>query len=108
MTDQNLCRQLLPDYSNPRIVAGAPFSNDVLKCRLRPLDRGAYGVSFSDTEWERLQKAFPGGVCDYRRPGVGQRRSRPWITFAGGPGGRPLGAAPRSSSPARRSRRSGG
>ncbi|HYH59090.1 MAG TPA: DUF6351 family protein [Thermoleophilaceae bacterium] len=96
VVDQNSCRQLFPYYSNPRIAAGAPFSNDVLKCRQRPLDRSAYEITFSDAQWDRLTEVFPGGVCDYRRPGVGQQRSRPWMTFADGPGGRPLGAAPRS------------
>jgi hypothetical protein len=94
--DANTCRQALPYYSDPRIVAGSPWTNDVLKCQLRPLSRSDYKVEFTDEEWERLVNAFPSGVCDYRRPGVGQEPSTPWLTFADGPGGRPLGSPPAS------------
>ena len=86
----------VPYYADPRIAAGGPASDDVIKCNLRPLDRADYQVAFSDDQWARLQRAFPAGVCDYDRPGVGQQPSIPWMTFADGPGGRPLGAAPTS------------
>jgi hypothetical protein len=94
--DANTCRHALPYYSDPHIVAGAPFSNDVLKCRLRALSRTDYHADFTDAQWERLQKAFPSGVCDWRKPGVDQQPSTPWMTFADGPGGRALGDAPHS------------
>jgi hypothetical protein len=35
-------------------------------------------------------------VCDWSKSGVGMQRSTPWLTFAGGPGGVPMAAAPRS------------
>jgi hypothetical protein len=76
--------------------AGAGVHN-ILKCQLRPLDRGEYDVAFTDDQWQRLQQAFPDGVCDYRKPGVGQQPSVPWLTYAGGPGGEPLGPAPTSA-----------
>ena len=44
----------------------------------------------------RLGNALPTGVCDYRKPGVAQQPSVPWMTFADGPGGQPLGTAPES------------
>ena len=54
--------------------AGAPLRNDVLKCRLAPLDFRAYGsVSFTSAQQDRLRAVFPNGVCDYSRPGVGTR-----------------------------------
>jgi hypothetical protein len=53
-------------------------------------------VTFTDAQWAQLQKAFPSGVCDYTKPGVEQQPSIPWISFADGPGGKPLGPAPRS------------
>jgi len=97
VTDPSLCRAAFPYFSDPRVAAGGPWTDDVLKCRLRPLDRSEYyGVSFSDDQWRRLQAAFPDGVCDYRRPGVAEQPSLPWMTFADGPGGRPLGDPPRS------------
>jgi Tannase-like family of unknown function (DUF6351) len=96
--DANTCRLALPYYSGPKIAAGAPFSNDVLKCQLRPLSRSDYSAIFTGDQWARLQQTFPSGVCDWRKPGVDQQRSTPWMTFADGPGGRPLGPAPKSVS----------
>lgn len=98
ITDSGICRTVFPYFSDPRIAAGGPGTDDVLKCQLRPLDRGEYaGVTFSDAQWARLTAAFPGGVCDYRKPSVGAQPSLPWMTFESGPGGAPLGHAPRST-----------
>jgi len=81
-----------------RMTAGGPNTNDVLKCQLKPLSRVDYNVVFTDEQWTRLQAVFPSGVCDYSRRGVGQAKSRPWLTFADGPGGRRLGKPPVSRS----------
>ena len=83
-----------PYYGDPRIAAGAPLRDDVLKCRLRPMRRDPV---FTDDQWRRLRAVFPDGVCDWRRPGVGQEPPLRWPTFAGGPGGRALGPAPTST-----------
>jgi hypothetical protein len=96
ITDANACKTAFPYYANPRIAAGGPWANNVLKCQLNPLDRSDYDVAFSDAQWERLQKAFPRGVCDWRRSGTSQRRVKTWQTYARGPGGKPLAVAPRS------------
>ena len=96
ITDQATCRAAFPYYGNPRIAAGGPLANDIMKCRLQPLDRGDYTVDFSDEQWEQLQAAFPEGVCDWSRAGVDQQPPLAWPTFAGGPGGGPLGPAPTS------------
>ena len=96
VTDWSLCRAAYPYFGDPRIAAGGPLADDVLKCALRPLDREEYGVAFTDDQWARLRAAFPAGVCDYKRPGPGRRPSVPWMSFAAGPGGRPLGPPPRS------------
>ena len=70
--------------TNPRVAAGAPLRDDVLKCRLKPLRRRDYrGVSFTSEEWGRLRQAFPAGVCDWTRRGVGQTQTQPWLTYAG-------------------------
>jgi hypothetical protein len=86
-------------YGNPRLVAGWPFTLDHFKCQLKPLNPADYPVVFSSDQWAALQQAFPTGVCDYSKPPVGQQASIPWITFAGGPGGQPLGNAPASQGP---------
>jgi hypothetical protein len=94
LTDTNLCRIAFPYYSDPRIAAGGPWANNVLKCRTRALDRTAYDVSFTDDQWARLKRAFPTGVCDWNRRGVGQQPVVTWMTYAGGPGGKALGPPP--------------
>src|SRR6185503_4964854 len=61
-----------PNHSEPRIEAGAPIANDVLKCRLKPVNAAGYKVSFSAAQLVRLQAAFPTGVCDFSKAGIGQ------------------------------------
>jgi hypothetical protein len=78
-----------------RMTAGGPDTNDVLKCRVKPLERTDYNVPFTDAQWARLRAAFPEGVCDFSKPGVEQQPpSAPWLTFMSGPGGTPLGPPP--------------
>jgi hypothetical protein len=67
------CNQLYPAFSTPRMVAGEPLANDVLKCELRPIDLSLYKVRFTAAEAAQLKAIFPQGVCDYSKPGVGQR-----------------------------------
>jgi hypothetical protein len=78
----NPCMRDLPPAGDPRIAAGAPLANDVIKCRLKPLAAADYGVAFTPDQWRRLQRVFPGGVCDWSRPGVGQQRPMgTWLRF---------------------------
>jgi hypothetical protein len=88
-------------YGTPREVAGGDALNDIVKCSLRPLVRTDYTVTFTDEEWARLQEAFPGGVCDWGKPGIGQGRNVAWLTYQDAKGrvvygGRPMGPRPRS------------
>jgi hypothetical protein len=46
----------------------------------------------------RLNAVFPGGVCDWSKPGVGQQEAISPLTFAAGPGGVPLPPAPTAQS----------
>jgi Tannase-like family of unknown function (DUF6351) len=99
ITDPAQCAALLPWFGDARLVAGMPLAHDILKCDLKRLRRSDYDVTFTDEQWARLQSAFPTGVCDWRDQGVGQwlqRFAQPWLTFADGPVGRPLGSPPRS------------
>jgi Tannase-like family of unknown function (DUF6351) len=64
------CNTLYPVHTNPRLVAGAPVADDVLKCQLKPIASGDYKVSFTADEMARLRRVFPAGVCDYSKPGV--------------------------------------
>jgi Tannase-like family of unknown function (DUF6351) len=69
------CRQMYPIHADPRIAAGAPLSDDVLKCALKPLSVNDYGRALSAGQRRRLKIIFPQGVCDWSRPGVGQHVS---------------------------------
>ncbi len=93
-TDAAACAAAYPVFGSPRIAAGAPRTVDKLKCRLKPLDRTDYPVTFTNAQWSRLQAAFSSGVCDWTQPGEEPVPGQPWTTFAAGPGGRPLGDPP--------------
>lgn len=98
--DQAACDAdpFLQPTRSPRQVAGGPRAEDVLKCQLKPLAAADYpGVAFAPGQWTRLQAVFPGGVCDWTKPGVGQQAAASPLTFRGGPGGQPLGMAPVST-----------
>lgn len=96
ITDAATCAATFSHFADPRIVAGSPLTDDVEQCRLKPLGASDYpGISFTADQWARLQAAFPDGVCDYSRPGVGTRPSVPWLDYDI-TGGVPLGPPPRS------------
>lgn len=89
------CRTLYPTDTSPRFVAGQPFTGDVIKCQLKPLRQSDYfPLVFDNAQWAKLKAIFPTGVCDYTKPGVEQQPTIPWVTYADGPGGQPLPAAP--------------
>ena len=78
----------LQKHASPRQVAGGSIEENILKCRLKPLNPGDYApVTFTAGQWTRLQAAFADGVCDWSRRGVGQREANSPLTFAAGPGG---------------------
>jgi hypothetical protein len=72
MTDMAKCDAIFPQYSHPRIVAGSPVTEDVFKCQLKPIDAKDYKAAPTAAQMMQLQAAFPQGVCDYTKPGVGQ------------------------------------
>jgi len=69
---KNKCNALYPVHSEPRLVAGAPLTNDVMKCQLKPIDFADYKVTFTDAQKTRMKTVFSTGVCDFSKPGVGQ------------------------------------
>ena len=81
---QSACNDLFPSHASPYLVAGMPLSNDVVKCQLKPVDAKDY-PSFTPVELQRLKTIFPGGVCDFSKPGVGQTRVVPWASFGPAP-----------------------
>jgi hypothetical protein len=67
------CNVLYKTSASPRMIAGGPASNDVLKCQLKPIDFADYQVTFNDADKTRLREIFPAGVCDWSKPGVEQQ-----------------------------------
>ena len=81
-------------YGAPRHVAGAPLTLDVVKCRLKPLARGDYGVDASPTRSGRScrPRSRPASATT-RSPASSQQPPKArWLTFADGP--RRAGARP--------------
>ena len=76
------CGATYPVASNPRLVAGEPLTMPALKCSLEPLNFRDYPVTFTAAEQAQLRQAFPTGVCDYNRPGVGVRAPiASWLSY---------------------------
>ena len=67
------CNELYPANSFPRGVAGSALAADVIKCQLKPVAAPDYKVTFTADEMTRLKRIFPGGVCDWSKPGVDQQ-----------------------------------
>jgi hypothetical protein len=67
------CHALYPPHANPRLIAGAPVADDILKCRLKPIDAADYRVPLTADELRQLRRVFPAGVCDFSKPGIGQQ-----------------------------------
>jgi len=110
--DMALCESKDPRFkvgSSPRQVAGGPLSENILKCRLKPISSADYSpVVLSSAQLARLQAVFPGGVCDWSEDGVGQHRARSPRDYTDGPGGEQLGSAPDSHEHGDRGRRGHG
>ncbi len=95
-TDAATCASTYPHYGDARLGAGESLVDNAMQCQPKPLDPADYGVTFTAAQWTRLQQAFPNGVCDWSLQPVGFQPSIPWLTYAGGPGGQPIGPAPES------------
>ena len=66
------CNQLYPPHADPRIAAGGPLTDDILKCALKSVRAEDYSRPVTPEQLARLKVIFPTGVCDYTRQGVGQ------------------------------------
>ena len=66
------CNAIYLYFSQPQLVAGQPLTRSVLKCHLKPINFTDYNVTFTPAEQSQLQSIFPGGVCDYSKPGIGE------------------------------------
>jgi hypothetical protein len=94
VTDQAVCDAQYPYFREPRTVAGDLPTIYVMKCQLKPIDPSDYPVAPTPEQLAALAGAFPTGVCDFSKPGVGFQPTVPWLSYAGGPGGTPLPPTP--------------
>ena len=79
------CNKRLPSWASVRQAAGGPLDANVLKCQLKPIDPHDYLASLTASDWERLRWVFPGGVCDWSKPGVNQVPVVTWASFGPAP-----------------------
>jgi hypothetical protein len=82
--DRGTCATRYPTPAGPHYVAGASIRGDIIKCQLKPVDPADYRVRPDEAQLVRIKQAFPTGVCDWSRPGVGQTApGNPWRRFGG-------------------------
>jgi hypothetical protein len=94
VTDMDRCRTIFRFSGDARLAAGAPATDDVFKCSLKPIDSADYKGGLTAEQLGRLKQIFPDGVCDYSKPGVGQGSlAGMWMTFTGN--GEAVALAPR-------------
>ncbi|WP_394830738.1 DUF6351 family protein [Pendulispora rubella] len=78
------CSVFFPVSRTPRIAAGMPLTDDVLRCQRKPLDRRDYLAPLTDAEFAELRSIFPDGVCDYtKRAARDVDHSILWPTIGG-------------------------
>jgi hypothetical protein len=98
--DAAACRQIAAAGSSTREAAGGPYAVDVIACALKPLRRSDFfPTQFTDDQFKQLEATFPTGVCDWSKPGIGQRPNMAWRSYQDKSGkvvygGRSLGRPP--------------
>ena len=89
VTNMATCNALYPPQRNSRLSAGEPLTQNILKCKLKPVSQADYTRPLSNAQLQTLQAIFTQGVCDYSKGGVGEREARAWLTYSR-PGGVPV------------------
>jgi hypothetical protein len=84
VTDKAKCDRLFPFAGDARLAAGAPATDDVFKCQLKPVDPADYKATLTGDQMNRLKAVFADGVCDWSKPGVNQvPLAGTWAVFKG-------------------------
>lgn len=66
------------------MVAGMPFTDDIIRCRLRPIDPADDAGRVDGAQLAELQAIFPDGVCDFGPPAAADvERSLIWPSIGG-------------------------
>ncbi|HKB14060.1 MAG TPA: DUF6351 family protein, partial [Vicinamibacterales bacterium] len=79
------CNSEYPSFGFTRLVAGGPLDANILKCQLKPIDAKDYPPAFTAADLQRLRTVFPGGVCNFAKPGVNQSRVVTWASVGPAP-----------------------
>jgi hypothetical protein len=83
---EGLCNDLYPAFPTPRLVAGAPLTNNIVKCALKPISPDDYALTLTGDQRARLERIFPDGVCDWSRAGEYASDLRgTWLSFGPSP-----------------------
>jgi len=78
--------KLFPFNGDTVIASGSPLEEEASACALKAPQKSDYKVTFTDEEWERLNKIFKDGVCDYTKPGIHQDvKPTPWLSYGPAP-----------------------
>ncbi len=88
------CNAMFPASSFPRFEAGESIVGRTLQCQLRPVDASdyagyaalnpAWASSTQDADMLRISQVFPGGVCDYSKPGIEEQPiAGTWLRITG-------------------------
>ncbi|TMH33437.1 MAG: hypothetical protein E6H66_12260 [Betaproteobacteria bacterium] len=82
ITNSAQCAQFFPYHADPRLVAGAPPTDDVFKCTLKPVDPADYVPALTPSQLAIVRSIFPADVCDYSQPGVGKAPlANTWLSY---------------------------
>ena len=76
-----------------------PQADDTMKCELKPLRRADYPVTFTDAQCARAaRRRSRAASATTPSRGVDRTPTVPWLSYADGPGGKPLGDPDTSTS----------
>ncbi len=78
------CGVILEVPRTPRMAAGMPLTDDIIKCQLKPVSASDYSAAPSEAQLNALREIFPEGVCDYSKPAAGDvEKSLIWPSVGG-------------------------
>ena len=82
ITNAGQCSQMFPYFGDARLVSGAPATDDVFKCALKPVDASDYTAALTTQQLATLRSIFPDGVCDYTKPPIGKTPlANTWLSY---------------------------
>jgi hypothetical protein len=76
------CAVALPVTATPRMAAGMPLSDDVIKCQRKPVSAADYPAGVTEAQLAQLRTTFPTGVCDFTKPAAEDvEHSMLWVSL---------------------------